>query len=73
MCLRIAIVAILRRQPHAMIYVGDPHQSIYRFRGAVNAIASVHADHTYSLTRACFVCLCVCVCVRESENKLDFA
>lgn len=42
---------IVLRQAHALrVLVGDPHQQIYTFRGAVNAFERVEADRTYYLT-----------------------
>jgi F-box protein 18 (helicase) len=42
---------IVVQQQHALrVLVGDPHQQIYTFRGAVNAIDKVMADRTYYLT-----------------------
>jgi F-box protein, helicase, 18 len=42
---------IVLQQRHALrVLVGDPHQQIYSFRGAVNAIDRVQADRTYYLT-----------------------
>ncbi|WP_308444899.1 ATP-binding domain-containing protein [Paraburkholderia adhaesiva] len=38
------MLSILERQRHAqIIYVGDPYQQIYEWRGAVNAMAQIHA------------------------------
>lgn len=42
---------LVLRQGHALrVLVGDPHQQIYTFRGAVNAFERVEADRTYLLT-----------------------
>lgn len=38
--------------PCAKIIVGDPHQAIYGFRGACNALSLVRHDHKVSLTRS---------------------
>ena len=46
-----AILSILTQTTCAKIFVGDPHQQIYSFRGATNAMPRVRADHTYYLTR----------------------
>jgi hypothetical protein len=38
------MLSVLRRQEHAqIIYVGDPHQQIYEWRGAVNAMECIKA------------------------------
>ena len=42
---------ILLSQNVAKILVGDPHQQIYGFRGATNAMAMVDATHVYYLTQ----------------------
>jgi len=41
---------ILLRQSCAKILVGDPHQQIYAFRGARNALQEVQGTHTFYLT-----------------------
>lgn len=42
---------LMALQSHArQIFVGDPHQAIYGFRGAVNAMEALDADETYRLT-----------------------
>ena len=43
--------SILEKQKCAKILVGDPHQQIYRFRGAVNAMDALKADKTAYLTQ----------------------
>ncbi|KAM6984740.1 F-box DNA helicase 1 [Aplochiton taeniatus] len=47
-----AIVNILMSQPCGKILVGDPHQQIYTFRGAVNALHLVQHTHLYYLTQS---------------------
>ena len=47
----IAIISIIKAQECAKVLVGDPHQQIYGFRGATDAMALIHADHTFHLTR----------------------
>lgn len=42
----------LLKQSARLIMVGDPHQSIFGFRGAVNAMERVQADETLHLTRS---------------------
>ncbi|CAD6561188.1 UvrD-helicase domain-containing protein [Paraburkholderia sabiae] len=47
-----AILRLLDEQTHAQIvYVGDPYQQIYEWRGAVNAMAKIEAAE-YSLTES---------------------
>ena len=46
-----AVLDILSHQTCPRIFVGDPHQQIYSFRGAVNAIELIDATHTYYLTK----------------------
>ncbi len=43
-------VRLIQQQSCTKVYVGDPHQSIYQFRGAVNALASVAVDAAYPLS-----------------------
>lgn len=38
-------------QPQAKILVGDPHQQIYAFRGAVNAMSRVQSTTIFYLTQ----------------------
>jgi hypothetical protein len=46
------MLATLARQRHAqIIYVGDPYQQIYEWRGAVNAMAQIHAPE-FALTES---------------------
>ncbi|CAH1782586.1 unnamed protein product [Owenia fusiformis] len=47
-----AITDIMLRQSQAKILVGDPHQQIYSFRGAVNAMERVQASHIFYLTQS---------------------
>lgn len=42
---------VLLSQRCAKILVGDPHQQIYTFRGAVNALNIVDHTHIYYLTQ----------------------
>ncbi|PIK39666.1 putative F-box only protein 18 [Apostichopus japonicus] len=43
---------VLLNQPIPKILVGDPHQQIYSFRGARNAMDNIQADTVYHLTRS---------------------
>ncbi|KAF1515172.1 F-box DNA helicase 1, partial [Eudyptes filholi] len=47
-----AIVNIVLSQKCGIILVGDPHQQIYTFRGAVNTLYSVPHTHVYYLTQS---------------------
>uniref|UniRef100_A0A8B9SB74 F-box DNA helicase 1 n=1 Tax=Apteryx owenii TaxID=8824 RepID=A0A8B9SB74_APTOW len=47
-----AIVDIVLSQPCGIILVGDPHQQIYTFRGAVNTLYTVPHTHVYYLTQS---------------------
>ncbi|XP_064604992.1 F-box DNA helicase 1-like isoform X2 [Liolophura sinensis] len=47
-----AVADILLSQDQCKILVGDPHQQIYSFRGAVNALASVQASRVFYLTQS---------------------
>lgn len=38
---------VLKQQTTQVIYVGDPHQQIYEWRGAVNAMQDIAADFSY--------------------------
>ena len=45
------VLDIFNKQKYNKIIVGDPNQQIYMFRGAVNALDSIDATHTYHLTQ----------------------
>ncbi|NXS41129.1 FBH1 helicase, partial [Balaeniceps rex] len=47
-----AIMDIVLSQTCGIILVGDPHQQIYTFRGAVSALCSVPHTHVYYLTQS---------------------
>ncbi|XP_051631408.1 F-box DNA helicase 1 isoform X3 [Manacus candei] len=47
-----AIVDVVLSQPCGIILVGDPHQQIYTFRGAVNTLQAVPHTHVYYLTQS---------------------
>lgn len=42
---------VMLSQRCSKILVGDPHQQIYTFKGAVNALNQVHHTHIYYLTQ----------------------
>jgi superfamily I DNA/RNA helicase len=46
------LLKVLRQQPCQMVYVGDPYQQIYEWRGAVNAMEHVTTDHRTHLTQS---------------------
>ncbi len=42
---------MMTQQSHcSRLYIGDPHQSIYGFRGATDALTGLHTDKTHHLT-----------------------
>lgn len=47
-----AIMDVLLSQRCGKILVGDPHQQIYTFRGAVNALHTVNHTHIFYLTQS---------------------
>ncbi|KAL4658441.1 F-box DNA helicase 1 isoform X1 [Arapaima gigas] len=47
-----AILDVMLSQCCGKILVGDPHQQIYTFRGAINALQTVHHTHLYYLTQS---------------------
>ncbi|KAF1668358.1 F-box DNA helicase 1, partial [Aptenodytes patagonicus] len=47
-----AIIDIVQSQKCGIILVGDPHQQIYTFRGAVNTLCLVRHTHVYYLTQS---------------------
>uniref|UniRef100_A0A8C8R6G3 F-box DNA helicase 1 n=1 Tax=Pelusios castaneus TaxID=367368 RepID=A0A8C8R6G3_9SAUR len=47
-----AIMDIVLSQNCGKIFVGDPHQQIYSFRGAVNALFAVPHTHIFYLTQS---------------------
>lgn len=44
------VLDLLQKQPAQMIYVGDKHQQIYEWRGAVNAMEEIDTDRSCFLT-----------------------
>lgn len=46
------LLKVLRQQPCQLVYVGDPYQQIYEWRGAVNAMEKVVTDHRTRLTQS---------------------
>ncbi|KAM4784167.1 F-box DNA helicase 1 isoform 1-T1 [Cyanocitta cristata] len=47
-----AIVDIVQSQKCGKILVGDPHQQIYTFRGAINTLYALPHTHVYYLTQS---------------------
>ncbi|XP_074050997.1 F-box DNA helicase 1 isoform X3 [Macrotis lagotis] len=47
-----AIIDIILSQPCGKIFVGDPHQQIYTFRYAINALYAVPHTHLFYLTQS---------------------
>lgn len=47
-----AVLSVLRNQKSQVIYVGDRHQQIYSWRGAVNAMENVETAYEASLTKS---------------------
>jgi mRNA-degrading endonuclease YafQ of YafQ-DinJ toxin-antitoxin module len=41
------MLQVLKAQTTQVIYVGDPHQQIYEWRGAVNAMQKIAANYSY--------------------------
>ena len=50
-----AMLDVFLHQQCARIIVGDPHQQIYQFRGAINAMDSVNPTHTFYLTQVSLI------------------
>ena len=48
-----AVTDIINNQRVSKILVGDKHQQIYAFRGAVNAMTKIESTVTYYLTKVC--------------------
>jgi hypothetical protein len=46
------LLKVLGQQQCQMVYVGDPYQQIYEWRGAVNAMEHVNTDHRTHLTQS---------------------
>lgn len=46
------MLQLLRQQDAPVVWVGDKHQQIYGWRGAVNALSRVQADYRASLTES---------------------
>jgi superfamily I DNA/RNA helicase len=46
------LLGVLKRMDCSVVYVGDPYQQIYEWRGAVNAIAQVATPHNVLLSQS---------------------
>ncbi|XP_023214924.1 F-box DNA helicase 1-like [Centruroides sculpturatus] len=71
-----AMLDFLLKQPCPKILVGDPHQQIYGFRGAKNALEEVNCTHTYYLTQSfrfgpeiAYVASCILEVTKQISNK----
>ena len=42
---------MVKGQTCPKVFVGDPYQQIYGFRGAVNALHAIEPTHTFYLTK----------------------
>ena len=62
-----AIISIIKAQKCAKVLVGDPHQQIYGFKGATDAMALIHTDHTFHLTR-----VSMCCCTLSNTSTLQW-
>lgn len=69
-----AIMNIVLSQPCGKIFVGDPHQQIYTFRGAVNALFTVPHTHVFYLTQvsACTYLQALAHISKQSVFPLSF-
>lgn len=47
-----AILSVITQQPIQQIYVGDPNQQIYSWRGAINAMETIVTDETANLSQS---------------------
>ena len=69
---------VISYQKVPKIFVGDSHQQIYQFRGAVNAMKQVHAAQSLRLSQtfrfggqpriSIFMTMAVCVCACRVGN-----
>jgi len=65
-----AVAHVFQSQTKARIMVGDPHQQIYAFRGAVNAMEMVRATRTFFLTQVfCYPSLTKAKSCTSSSNS----
>lgn len=46
------VLEVMTAQKAQMVYVGDQHQQIYEWRGAVNAMGKINTDETETLTQS---------------------
>ena len=56
--------------------VGDPHQQIYAFRGAINAMDMIQSTRTFYLTQVysviCFCLLLFSTCLFNAYNTIQY-
>lgn len=50
--LNLVLLEVLNRTACQIVYVGDPYQQIYEWRGAVNAMEQVHTQHRALLSQS---------------------
>lgn len=46
------VLEVLKKQDAQLVYVGDRHQQIYEWRGAVNAMALMETEHAVTLSQS---------------------
>lgn len=46
------VLEVLTKQQSQLVYVGDKHQQIYEWRGAINAMAKIETEHETALTQS---------------------
>ncbi|KAK8392563.1 hypothetical protein O3P69_014751 [Scylla paramamosain] len=71
-----SMLEVFLRQGCAKVIVGDPHQQIYSFRGAINALESVESTHTFYLTQSfrfgpevSYMAQCVLDLISETQRQ----
>jgi hypothetical protein len=47
-----AVLGVLRKQQCQIVYVGDKHQQIYEWRGAIDAMSNIETTHSAFLTKS---------------------
>ena len=67
----VAVSDILLSQTCAKILVGDPHQQIYAFRGARNALQKVTSTRTFYLTQVSCLYFYGCTSEKNASRTLS--